>query len=87
MAHFALGYRLFDLERYEEAYRHLRYYAEIASHHPWNWVWFGKAAETLGAIGEAREAYERAIELEEAGGDETDAPDLLRGLEATGRGE
>ncbi len=30
MAHFALGYTLYELGRYHEAYRHLRYYAQIA---------------------------------------------------------
>ena len=82
MAHFAIGYTLYDLARYEEAYRHLRYYAEIASYHPWNWVWFGKAAAALGAVGEAREAYQRAIRLEEAGADKTCAWELLQELDS-----
>ncbi len=30
MAHFALGYTLYELGRYHEAYRQLRYYAQIA---------------------------------------------------------
>ncbi len=30
IAHFALGYTLYELGRYHEAYRHLRYYAQIA---------------------------------------------------------
>ena len=49
MAHFAIGYTLYELGRFQDAYRHLRYYAEIAPAHPWNWVWFGKAATALGA--------------------------------------
>jgi GTP pyrophosphokinase len=79
MAHFALGYTLYELERYHEAYRHLRYYVQIAPAAPWNWCWVGKAAAAIGERGEARSAYERAIELsgEE---DETDAPELLRQL-------
>lgn len=81
MAHFAIGYTLFELERYELAYRHLRYYAEIAPAHPWNWCWLGKAAEAVGEPGEARAAYERAIDLEEQGGDATDAPGLLAALD------
>ena len=76
MAHFALGYTLYDLGRYHEAYRHLRYYAQIAPAHPWNWCWFGRAAAGIGELGEARSAYERAIELGD-GEDETDATDLL----------
>ena len=82
MAHFAIGYTLYDLGRYQEAYRHLRYYAEIAPNHPWNWVWFGKAATALGALGEARDAYQRAIQLEtEEGEEETDARELLTELD------
>jgi tetratricopeptide (TPR) repeat protein len=73
MAHFGLGYTLYELGRFHEAYRHLRYYAEISPGHPWNWCWLGKAAEAIGETAEARGYYERAIELEEAGGDETDA--------------
>ena len=30
MAHFALGYTLFELGRFRDAYRHLRYYAQIS---------------------------------------------------------
>ncbi len=51
MAHFGLGYTLYDLGRYQEAYRHLRHYTEIGPHGSWTWCWFGKAAEK---IGEAR---------------------------------
>ncbi len=82
MAHFALGYTLYDLGRYVEAYRHLRYYTEIAPSHPWNWCWFGKAAEAVGEIAEARRAYQRAIALEEAGEDETEAWDRLAALDS-----
>ena len=32
MAHFGLGYTLYDLGRFQEAYRHLRHYTEIAPH-------------------------------------------------------
>lgn len=82
MAHFALGFTLYELGRHHEAYRHLRHYAEIAPAHPWNQVWLGKAAEALGELAEAQRAYERAIELTEAGEDETDAPELLAALRA-----
>jgi hypothetical protein len=81
MAHFSLGYTLFELGRFPEAYRHLRYYVGIAPDASWNWCWLGKAAEAIGELEEARRAYERAIELEEAGGQETDAWELLKALE------
>ena len=81
MAHFALGYTHFELGHFRDAYRHLRYYLEISPAEPWNWCWFGKAAAAVGEIGEARFAFEHAIELSEAGWDETDAPELLAELE------
>jgi len=77
MAHFALGYTLYELRRYREAYGHLRYYVQIAPAAAWNWCWLGKAAHAIGEIAEARSAYERAIAI---GGAETDAPTLLLGL-------
>jgi (p)ppGpp synthase/HD superfamily hydrolase len=52
---------------------------QIASAAPWNCCWFGKAAAAIGELGEARSAYERAIELS-GDADETDAPELLRQL-------
>lgn len=79
MAHFALGYTLYELGRLPEAYRHLRHYTEIAPAGPWNWCWYGKAAEAIGELEEARRAYERAIELEDED-QETDAPELLEAL-------
>lgn len=82
MAHFALGYTLYELGRHHEAYRHLRYYAQIAPAGAWNWCWLGRAAAAIGETGEARAAYERAIALE-AGGEETDARELLHALEST----
>jgi tetratricopeptide (TPR) repeat protein len=80
MAHFGLGYTLYELGRFHEAYRHLRYYAEISPGHPWNWCWLGKAAEAIGETAEARRCYERAIELEEAGAEETEAMELMARL-------
>ena len=80
MAHFALGYTLYELGRFNEAYRHLRHYTEIAPAGAWNWCWLGKAAEAVGEAAEARRAYERAIALEEDSGEETDAPELLAEL-------
>lgn len=87
MAHFALGYTLYDLGRFHDAYRHLRYYATIAPAHPWNHCWFGKAAEAIGEDAEAKAAYERALELTAAGGDQTDADELLAALEERLEGE
>jgi len=83
MAHFGLGYTLYDLGRFHEAYRHLRHYAEIAPAAAWNWVWLGKAAEAIGEYDEARLAYERALEEEEDDG-ETDAEEHLDRLLASG---
>lgn len=80
MAHFALGYTLYELGRYPEAYRHLRHYTEIAPHGTWPWCWYGKGAEALGEKGEAIAAYERALELEADDGEETDATELLKAL-------
>jgi len=77
MAHFALGYTLYDLGRFHEAYRHLRYYAHIAPAGAWNWCWLGKAAEAIGETAEARAAYAKACEIEVAGGEATDAAELL----------
>jgi tetratricopeptide (TPR) repeat protein len=82
MAHFGLGYMLYDLGRYREACRHLRHYTEIAPCGAWNWCWLGKAAEAVGETGEARVAYERALELEREDGEETDAAELLGRLDS-----
>jgi tetratricopeptide (TPR) repeat protein len=80
MAHFGLGYTLYDQGRYHEAYRHLRAYTEITPTNPWAWCWLGKACEALGETVEAERAYRRALRLEEAAGDETDAGELLEDL-------
>ena len=69
-----------ELGRHHEAYRHLRYYAELAPAGAWNWCWYGKAAQAIGEIDEARRAYRRAIELEPSD-QETDAPELLADLD------
>jgi tetratricopeptide (TPR) repeat protein len=85
MAHFAVGYCLYELGRYREAYRHLRYYLEVSPSHPWNWCWFGQAAQSIGELDEAQLAYERAIELTRNGGDETHAPELLAAMSGDAR--
>ena len=69
MAHFGLGCTLYELGRFREAYRHLRYYATIAPSHPWNRCWYGKAAEAIGELAEARMAYERTIALDDSDDD------------------
>jgi tetratricopeptide (TPR) repeat protein len=84
MAHFAVGYTLLELGRHREAYRHLRHYVELAPAGSWNWCWFGRAAQAIGELKEARDAYERAIALEEADGDETDAAERLAELAVKG---
>src|SRR5581483_2783893 len=65
MAHFALGYTLLELGCDHEAYGHLRHYVELAPAGSWNWCWFGRAAQAIGELEEARKAYQRAIELED----------------------
>lgn len=84
MAHFGLGYTLYDLGRFQEAYRHLRHYTEISPCGSWNWCWLGKAADAVGETTEARAAYQRALELERGGGQATDAQELLEALDAPG---
>jgi len=80
MAHFGLGYTLYDLGRFHEAYRHLRYYTEISPVNHWAWMWLGRAAQAIGEFGEALAAYERAIALDDDG--DSEASDLLRALRA-----
>jgi tetratricopeptide (TPR) repeat protein len=79
MAHYGLGYTLYELEQFHEAYRHLRAYTEITPGNPWAWCWFGKAADAIGETAEAEAAYRRALELEESD-EETDARALLEEL-------
>jgi len=85
MAHYGLGYTLFTLGRFDEAERHLRYYAAIAPADSWTWCWIGKTAQAVGDLTGARAAYVRALELEAAGSAETDARDLVEHLDTPGR--
>jgi len=85
MAHFGLGYTLYELGRFPESYRHLRHYTEIAPCGSWNWCWLGKAATAVGETTEARAAFNRALELEHDG-EETDARELLAELDAGASG-
>ena len=78
-AHYALGYTLCELGEYRTAYDHLRYYAELAPNNAWGWSWLGQACQGAGLLGEARAAYERAVEL---GDDETDSAERLADLDA-----
>ena len=50
MAHYSLGYTLYELERYREAYRHLRAYTELVPADGWAWCWLGKACEAMGEL-------------------------------------
>jgi tetratricopeptide (TPR) repeat protein len=81
MAHYGVGYTFYELGQYRHAYRHLRRYAELAPANPWNWRWYGAAAEAIGELGEAATAYEVAISLSTES-EETDAIDLLVDLHA-----
>ena len=85
MAHYGLGYTLYELGRFHEAYRHLRTYTEITPSNPWAWCWFGRVADAVGETGEAEAAYRRALQLEQERDDETDAAELLDDLLARGR--
>lgn len=84
MAHFGLGCALYEQGRFQDAYRHLRHYTEIAPYGSWNWRWLGVAARDVGETAEARKAFERAIELEDEGDDKTDARELLAELDGSG---
>jgi hypothetical protein len=44
----------------------------------WNWCWYGRAAEAIGELAEARDAYREALRLEELDETETDAAELSR---------
>jgi tetratricopeptide (TPR) repeat protein len=80
MAHYGLGYTLYELGQFHEAYRHLRAYTEITPKNAWAWCWLGKAADAIGETAEAKAAYRRALQLEEECDDETDAGELLEEL-------
>ena len=80
MGHYGLGYTLFELGRFSEAYRHLRAYTELAPGDPWAWCWLGRACHALGETQEAGAAYRRAIELSATTDEATDADGLLERL-------
>jgi tetratricopeptide (TPR) repeat protein len=76
-AHYSLGYTYYELGEFHRSYRHLRTYTDLAPWNGWAWCWRGKAAAALGEHRDARRAFRRAIEIEESGGHETDAGELL----------
>ncbi len=79
---FGLGYTLFDLERYVDAYTHLRRYTELAPHNSWAWLWLGRTCEAIGELAEAASAYRFAVRREREGSFRTDAYERLRDLES-----
>lgn len=82
LAHYGLGYTLHALGQHRAAYKHLRHYSEIAPECAWVWCWYGRAAEAVGELEEARSAYAHAIWLEDNDPDtETDAEERLEELE------
>jgi tetratricopeptide (TPR) repeat protein len=81
VAHYGVGVTLYRLGRYREAYRHLRYYTEIAPALTKAWYWYARAAESLALNGEARQAYRQAVDLDDPWQPETDAQERLAGLE------
>ena len=81
MAHYGLGYTLYDLGDHRGAYRHLRAYAELVPTNEWAWDWLGKACEALDERDEALMAYRRAVEIEERDeADDTGARERLDAL-------
>lgn len=79
-AHFGLGYTLWELGRFEQAYAHLRHYTELTPRNSWAWCWFGKACVSLDRMDEARGAFEVAIACERLGNYETDAAEYLAAM-------
>lgn len=77
---FGLGYTLVDAGRPREAYGALRRYTELTPFNAWAWFWLGRACVDMGALGEARSAFERALAREEEGSFETDAREYLEQL-------
>ena len=77
---FGLGYTLVDAGRPREAYDALRRYTELTPFNAWAWSWLGRACVDMGAAGEARRAFERALACEEDGSFETDAREYLKEL-------
>ena len=83
-AHYGLGYTLLSLDRPQDAYRYLRYYTELTPATAWAWCFRGQAAEAMGEPAEARDCYQRAVELERDD-PATDAGERLRALASQDR--
>ncbi len=81
-AYYGLGTTLCSLGRYPEAHDCLREYARMVPDNAWAWSWLGRACEGRDDEEGARQAYESAVRIERDGGFSTDAPRLLRGLDA-----
>lgn len=77
---YGLGYTLVEVGRPREAYDALRRYTELTPFNAWAWFWLGRACADMGAAGEARNAFERALACEEEGSFETDAREYLEEL-------
>jgi hypothetical protein len=80
MAHYALGYTFLELGETALAYRHLRFYTEIAPREAWAWCYRGQAAAARGDDDEARDCLLHAVALEREGETATDAPTHLAAL-------
>lgn len=80
-AHYGLGYTLLELGRPHDAFGHFVTYTELTPRLAWGWRYRGLAAAGMGDVDEARKCYERAIECEDEGSDETDADELLAELD------
>ena len=63
-AHYGLGYTLLSLDRPHDAYRYLRYYTEITPANAWAWCFAARPPRRWASLAEARDCYERAVELE-----------------------
>jgi tetratricopeptide (TPR) repeat protein len=85
--HYGLGYLFLEDGHPREAAEHLRIYTDLTPHNAWAWCWLGKAHAALGEIEAARIALRRAIDAEAASEFETDAADLLDGLNWTSPGQ
>ena len=81
-AHWGLGTALLRLGRYREAYRHLRYYTHVAPELTFTWCAYARAADALGLADEAEHAARRAVALEDSGGQDSGARELLERLVA-----
>jgi tetratricopeptide (TPR) repeat protein len=78
--HYSLGYVMFNHGMARHAAEHLKIYTRLTPYNAWAWCWLGKAQAALGETAAARSSYERALEVEDASGFETDAAELLERL-------